>query len=99
ERMNGFASGWEVGLYGRYADGIDPYTADASQSPDGRFPILMWSPAREDQGVYFEADVVPTSQGRFMEIHSNCGDMTRLLEEARSATGVEFTPAHTSLRD
>ena len=92
ERFNNLASGWEVYLYGSYAEGIDPYTADASQSPDGRFPIFMWQPARDANGLYYQADIVPTPEGRYLEIHSNCGDLKRLLKEAETTTGVRFTP-------
>jgi hypothetical protein len=63
------------------------------QSPDGRFPIVIWSPTRGARGLYYEADVIPTPEGRFLEIHSNCGSMQKLLKEAKAATGVEFTPA------
>jgi hypothetical protein len=95
DKLNDLASGWEVHLYGSYADGIDPYTARASQSPDGRFPIFMWQPARTANGLYYQADIVPTPEGRYLEIHSNCGDMKQLLKEAESTTGVKFTPVET----
>jgi hypothetical protein len=92
ERLNCLASDWSVAIDGSYADGIDPYTAAASQSPDGRFPILTWAPMVEDEHVFFEADIVPMPEGRVLEIHSNCGDMERLLKEAESATGAQFMP-------
>lgn len=92
EQLNALANEWHVDLYGSYADGIDPYTADASQSPDGRFPVFVWSPARDADGLFYQADIVPTPEGRFLEIHSNCGDMKKLLKEAEAATGVPFVP-------
>lgn len=91
-KLNEFARGWQVSFYGSYADGIDPYTADTSLSPDGRFPIFTWMPARENQGKFFQADIVPTPNGRRLEIHSNCQTMQELLDEAEAATGVRFTP-------
>lgn len=92
EQLNELANEWQVGLYGNYADGIDPYTADASQSPDGRFPVFVWSPARDAGRLFYQADIVPTAKGRFLEIHSNCGDMAKLLKEAKAATGLKYTP-------
>src|SRR5262249_76279 len=68
--LNELDHNWEVILYGSYADGIDPFTADATASPDGRFPIFVWGP--NDGGhVLYEADIVPTPQGRYLEIHTN----------------------------
>jgi len=91
--LNELANEWEVDTYGSYADGIDPYTSEASQSPDGRFPVVSWSLEREIlKGLYYQADIVPTPEGRFLEIHSNCGGMKKLLKEAEAATGVRFTP-------
>lgn len=92
EQLNELSNEWKVGLYGNYADGIDPYTADASQSPDGRFPVFVWSPARDAGRLFYQADIVPTAQGRFLEIHSNCGDMAKLLKEAKAATGMKYRP-------
>jgi hypothetical protein len=97
ERLNELSNEWKVGLYGNYADGIDPYTADASQSPDGRFPVFVWSPARDAGRLFYQADIVPTAAGHFLEIHSNCGDMGELLKEAKAATGMKCTPLKDSL--
>lgn len=91
DELNRLSNQWSITLYGSYADGIDPYTADASQSPDGRFPIVSWS-NRDGSHVYFQADIIPTPSGRYLEIHSNCGSMQELLDEAEAATGVRFTP-------
>lgn len=91
DELNALSDKWQIDLYGGYADGIDPYTAEASQSPDGRFPIVTWN-NNDGSGIYFEADIVPTPAGRYLEIHSNCGSMHALLEEAEAATGVRFTP-------
>jgi hypothetical protein len=92
DELNELANDWGVGLYGSYANGIDPYRADASQSTDGRFPIFVWSPEQGEGDLFYQADIVPTPEGRFLEIHSNCGDMKKLLKEAEAATGVKFTP-------
>jgi hypothetical protein len=97
EQLNELANEWKVGLYGNYADGIDPYTADASQSPDGRFPVFVWSPARDARRLFYQADIVPTADARFLEIHSNCGDMKKLLKEAEAATGMKCTPLKESM--
>lgn len=92
EKLNGFASAWQVDILGSYANGLDPYTADASQSPDGRFPIAVWGSDSSDGDVYYQADIVPRSEGRFLELRSNCKEMADLLNEAKAATGEEFEP-------
>lgn len=92
EKLNNFASGWQVDILGSYANGLDPYKADASQSPDGRFPIAVWVSDSADNDVYYQADIVPTREGQFLELRSNCKEMAELLDEAKAATGEEFEP-------
>jgi hypothetical protein len=87
--LNALASDWTVTLYGSYAAGIDPYESDASQSPDGRFPVMSWDPEDHDD-LFYQADIIPTAAGRYLEIFSNCGDIAKLLKEAKSATGQSF---------
>lgn len=91
DELNALSNDWHLTLYGSYADGVDPYAAEASQSPDGRFPIVTWN-NNDGSEIFFEADIVPTPEGRFLEIHSNCDSMQTLLDEAEAATGVRFTP-------
>lgn len=93
EQLNGLANDWHVNLYGSYADGINPYSAEPSQSPNGRFPVFRWKPGRELGHLFYQADIVPAPEGRFLEIRSNCGDMKKLLKEAEAAVGVPFVPA------
>lgn len=87
---NELADNWAVSLYGAYADGIDPYTAEPPQAPTGRFPVFHWSPRRQD--AYYQADIVVTADGRRVEIHSNCGDPKKIVKQASVGTLLKFTP-------
>jgi hypothetical protein len=92
EQLNELANDWDVHFLGSYADNISPYASDATQSPDGRFPVFTWSSDVDPSNFFYEADIIPTSTGRYLEIHSNCGNMEKLLKEAHETTGLQFTP-------
>lgn len=92
EEINTLANGWCVDLYGSYACGVDPYSAGVKAVSIGRFPLLTWMKEREGKGIFFQADLVSVNNGQILEIHSNCGDLQKLLKEAKAATGLTFKP-------
>lgn len=69
--------------------------ASLTPAADGRLLVFVWSRARDAGGLFYQADIVPTPERRFLEIHSNCGDMNRLLKEVEPPKGGKFTPMET----
>lgn len=88
--LNKIGNFWQFNFYGNYNPGFDPYNASLTQCHGGFFPVLEWSPAREADGIFYQANIVPTSDGRYLEFISNCLDLLKLKNEVENATALKL---------